>query len=348
MKISIGMLAYNEASGIRDTLESFLQQSIFRSTDPAYEIEIIAVPNGCRDQTAAIMRETFDRLINPIDYPQVSWQVHELARPGKSNAWNHYVHQFSDPQAEYFFLVDADILFPDHHTLLPLLNLLEQDPTVDVAVDQPVKDVVLKPRKNLIDHLSTVISQLSGSSGAAWLCGQLYCVRAAALRQIYIPAELPAQDAFLYEMLTTQCLTTPQQRDRIARVPDTLHIFEAYTHPQKLLKHERLMLIAKITNALVFEQLHGVLHQATDRQSAAALCREWDQKNPQWVKHLIRTKRRNQSGWLVPSAFWRRRFINLGNKPLFKQLWLFPLAIGAMLVDLFVLYDANRELAKID
>ncbi len=348
MKISIGMLAYNEASGIRDTLESFLQQSIFRSIDPSDEIEIIAVPNGCRDQTAAIMRETFDRLINPTDYPQVTWQVHELTRPGKSNAWNHYVHQFSDPQAEYFFLVDADILFPDHHTLLPLLNLLEQDPTVDVAVDQPVKDVVLKPHKNLMDRLSTVISQLSGSSGAAWLCGQLYCVRAAALRQIYIPAELPAQDAFLYEMLTTKCLTTPQQRDRIARVPDTLHIFEAYTHPQKLLKHERLMLIAKITNALVFEQLHGVLRQATDRQSAAALCREWDQKNPQWVKHLIRTKRRNQSGWLVPSAFWRRRFINLGNKPLFKRLYLFPLAIGAMLVDLFVLYDANRELAKID
>jgi Glycosyl transferase family 2 len=348
MKISIGMLAYNEASGIRNTLESFLQQSIFRSPTRSFEIEIIAVPNGCQDQTAAIMRETLGQMINPTDYPNVSWQVHELARPGKSNAWNHYVHQFSDPQAEYLFLVDADILFPDQHTLLPLLDLLERQPTVGVAVDQPVKDVVLKPHKNLIEHLSTVVSQLSGSSGAAWLCGQLYCARAKLLRQIYIPAELPAQDAFLYEMLTTNCLTAPQQRDRIARAPDTLHVFEAYTHPQKLLKHERLMLIAKITNALVFEQLHGVLDQGLQRQSAAALCREWDQQNPQWVKHLIRTQRRNQSGWFVPSAFWRRRFINLSHKSWFKRLYLFPLALGAMLVDLFVLYTANRELAKID
>ncbi len=348
MKISIGMLAYNEASGIRQTLESFLQQSIFRSTDRQFEIEIIAVPNGCRDQTAAIMRQTLGQIINPTDYPRVTWQVHELTRPGKSNAWNHYVHQFSDPQAAYLFLVDADILFPDHHTLLPLLDLLERSPTVGVTVDQPIKNVVLKPHKNLIDHLSTVVSQLSGSSGAAWLCGQLYCARAVLLRQIYIPAALPAQDAFLYEMLTTDCLTAPQQRDRIARAPDTLHVFEAYTHPQKLLKHERLMLIAKITNALVFEQLNGVLRHATERQSAASLCREWDQQNPQWVKHLVRAKRRDQSGWFVPSAFWQRRFINLSGKPLLKRLCLLPLAILAMAVDVFVLYTVNRELSKTD
>jgi Glycosyl transferase family 2 len=348
MKISIGMLAYNEASGIRNTLESLLQQSIFRSAPADLEIEIIAVPNGCRDATAAIMHETLSQMINPTDYPQVQWQVHELTRPGKSNAWNHYVHQLSDPEAEYLFLVDADILFPDHHTLLPLLHLLFQQPAVGVAVDQPVKDLALKPHKTLIEHLSTVVSQLSGSSGAAWLCGQLYCARAQLLRQIYIPAALPAQDAFLYEMLTTSCLTAPQQRDRIARAPDTLHIFEAYTHPQKLLKHERLMLIAKITNALVFEQLQSVLRHSTGRQSAAALCREWDQKNPQWVKHLIRRKRQNQSGWLVPSEFWRRRFINLHHKSLFKRLYLLPLAVMAMCVDLFVLYTANRELAKPD
>jgi glycosyltransferase involved in cell wall biosynthesis len=348
MKISIGMLAYNEANGIRQTLESFLQQSIFRSPDRQFEIEIIAVPNGCRDDTAAVMRQTLGQIINPTDYPRVTWQVHELEHPGKSNAWNHYVHQFSDPQAAYLFLVDADILFPDQHTLLPLLDLLERSPSVGVTVDQPIKDVVLKPNKNLIDHLSTVVSQLSGSSGAAWLCGQLYCARADLLRQIYIPAALPAQDAFLYEMLTTNCLTAPTQRDRIARAPGTSHIFEAYTHPQKLLKHERLMLIAKITNALVFEQLHGVLHHSPTKQSAAALCQEWDQQNPQWVKQLIRTKRRNQSGWLVPSAFWRRRFINLGHQPLFKRLFLLPLAMLAMLVDLFVLYAANRELSKVD
>jgi glycosyltransferase involved in cell wall biosynthesis len=348
MKISIGMLAYNEASGIRQTLESFLQQSIFRSSDRGLEIEIIAVPNGCRDHTAEIMRQTLGQIVNPTDYPGVTWQVHELTRPGKSNAWNHFVHEFSDPKADYFFLVDADILFPDHHTLLPLLELLEREPQVGVAVDQPIKDVVLKSRKNLIEHLSSFVSQLSGSSGAAWLCGQLYCARAALLRQIYIPAELPAQDAFLYEMLTTNCLTAPQRRDRIARVPDTLHIFEAYVHPQKLLKHERLMLVAKITNAVVFEHLRVALRQADDRRSAAALCREWDQQNPQWVKNLIRAKRRKQAGWFVPSAFWQRRFADLPNKSVLKQLFLFPLAMLATGVDLFVLYAANRELSKVD
>jgi hypothetical protein len=346
MKISIGMLAYNEAKGIRQTLESFLQQSIFQTHDRGWEVEIIAVPNGCRDNTAAMMRQTLGAIINPQDYPGVTWQVHELQRPGKSNAWNHYVHQFSDPQANYIFMVDADILFPDHDTLLPLLELLEQQPQVGVTVDQPVKDVLLKSNKTVLEHLSSFVSQLSGNSGAAWLCGQLYCARADLLRQIYIPAALPAQDAFLYEMLTTNCLTTPMQRDRIARAPGTRHIFEAYTNWRQLLKHERLMLIAKVTNAAVFEQLHAALRQNQLPHAASTLCREWDQQDPKWVKNLIRSKQQHRSGWLVPTQFWERRFLNLGNKPLLKRLILLPMAIGAMLVDLFVLYSANRELAK--
>ncbi|NJN48603.1 MAG: glycosyltransferase [Alkalinema sp. RL_2_19] len=157
MKVSIGILAHNEATTIRNTLESLLQQAMFQPGDRPIELEIIGVPNGCRDHTADVMRQTFAHIITPPDYPQVTWRVCELAQPGKPNAWNHYVHEFADPQAEYLFLMDADIWFPDRHTLGAMLNLLEQEPHVWVAVDRPVKDVVLKPRKNLIDHISSLV-----------------------------------------------------------------------------------------------------------------------------------------------------------------------------------------------
>ncbi|MBE9030415.1 glycosyltransferase [filamentous cyanobacterium LEGE 11480] len=347
MKVSIGILAHNEATTIRKTLESLLQQTIFQPGERSLELEIVGVPNGCRDNTAEVMRRTFAGIINPVDYPQVTWKICELAQPGKPNAWNHYVHELADPQADYMFLMDADIWFPEPYTLGSMLNVLEQDPYIWVAVDRPVKDVVLKQNKNLIDHLSSFVSELSGSGGAVWLCGQLYCARASILRQIYMPSELTADDGFLYQMVTTNCLTTPIQRDRIARAPDALHVFEAYTHPRQLLKHERWLVVANITNTLIFEHLHTALKQLPSDRSASSLFREWDQQNPRWVANLIHAERTKQSGWLSPPEYLVRRFINLHNKPLIKMILLFPLAFVAMCVDLLALCAANRELSKV-
>lgn len=352
MKVSIGILAHNEASSIRRTLQSLLQQSLFQSfqmtpNTPPIELEIIGVPNGCSDNTAAIMHDTLSHIAPSAADHTLTWKICELPQPGKPNAWNHYVHEFSSRNADYLILMDADIWFPDRHTLSAMVHFLMQEKQVWVAVDRPVKDVVLKANKTVVEHLSNFVSELSGSGGTVWLCGQLYCARADILRQIYMPAALTAEDGFLYQMVTTNCLTTPSQAYRIARVPDALHVFEAYTHPRQLLRHERWLVVTNITNTLIFEHLQRCLTQTATAHTASALFREWDEKSPHWVTKLIQAERLKQSGWLSPPEFLMRRFVNLRNKSLIKACCLLPVAIVAMLVDLLALYAANRQLSKI-
>ena len=356
MKISIGILAHNEVISIHKTLKSLFQQSLFKNRN--HTIEIICVPNGCSDTTADRCREVLTQLVEDInqdaapDYLlNITWKVCELAQPGKPNALNHYVHQFSDRQADYLILMDADIWFAQEKTLESLVNLLEQKPDVWVAVDKPIKDVIFKTNKSLIEHLSTFVSELSGSNNAVWLCGQLYCARAEILRDIYMPTELSADDSFLYQMVTTDGLKTKSQPDRIARAPQASHVFETYTNPQQLIKHERWLIIANITNSLIFEHVRkmvtdNALVPPQEPHSASTLFRTWDQQNPQWVTQLLQERLVAQSGWISPPAFLSRRFTNLRYKSLWKALLLLPLATIALGVDLMTLYTANQELSK--
>jgi hypothetical protein len=355
MKVSIGILAHNEEKTLRKTLDSLFQQSLLQPGDQPLEIEIICVPNGCHDRTGEVAREIFTELAQTNEVielaegqcrKKVTWQVCELAQPGKPNAWNHYVHQFADPNSDYIMLMDADIWFDQTQTLTLLVDFLEQHPEVRVAVDQPIKDVILKTHKNLLEHLSTFVSELSGSGGAAWLCGQLYCARADILRKIYMPAELSVDDGFLYQMVTTDCLTMPSQPDLIAKVPAASHVFEAYINPRQLIKHERWLVVSNITNDLIFEHVNQNHLPALDPTPSSNLFRHWDQQNPHWVKHLIQEKLTSQVGWISPPAFLGRRFMNLRRQPLFKALTLLPLAIAALCVDLITLYAANRQLTK--
>jgi hypothetical protein len=343
MKISIGILAHNEAQTIPKTLESLFQQSLLQSSPSHWQIEVICVPNGCSDRTAAVARQSLDELAQANQNPQLTWQVCELTQPGKPNAWNCYVHQFADPTADYLILMDADIWFSQTKTMDYLVNLLESEPEVWVAVDRPIKDVMLKSRKNLVEYLSSFVSELSGNHNQVWLCGQLYCGRGEVLRQIYLPHELSVDDGFLYEMVTTDCLRTGVQPDRIARAPMASHVFEAYTNPRQLIRHERWLVVANIINSLIFDYYR----QQSGEHSAATLFRQWDQQNPRWVSQLIHQKLQRQSGWLSPPEFLQRRFVNLRYKPFLQALLLLPLALLAWSVDLMTLYAANRELSKV-
>ena len=360
MKISIGILAHNEAASIHKTLESLFQQSLLKNRigTQNYDVEVICVPNGCTDHTADRCRDVLTQLAQRTNTevllgspPNVAWNVCELAQSGKPNALNHYVHQFSDRQADYLILMDADIWFAQEKTLESLVDLLERESHVWVAVDQPIKDVIFKPNKNLIEHLSTFVSELSGSNNAVWLCGQLYCARAEILRNIYMPTELSADDSFLYQMVTTDGLETEPRPDRIARAPQASHVFETYTNPKQLIKHERWLIIANITNSLIFEHVQQTVKElkslpSQETYSVSTLFRTWDQQNPQWVTQLIQKKLTSQLGWVSPPAFLARRFTNLRYKPWWKASLLLPLATAALIIDLITLYTANQELSK--
>ena len=113
MQISIGILAYNESLSIRAMLESLFEQTLWQEANPEFQVELIVVPNGCTDDTAFVARKTLAKLSQPLVKTNFNWQVCEVKQPGNSNAWNLYVHQFANPDADYLFLMDSDIKLLD-------------------------------------------------------------------------------------------------------------------------------------------------------------------------------------------------------------------------------------------
>src|SRR5690348_11417360 len=95
--LSLGVLACNEKDSIRRTLESLFRQNIFEKLWHRHEqCEVVVVANGCSDQTAAIAQDALDHLVRTHEWAEaISVRVVEIPEPGKCNAWNRFVHEFS-------------------------------------------------------------------------------------------------------------------------------------------------------------------------------------------------------------------------------------------------------------
>ncbi len=344
MKISIGILAYNEANSITATLRSLFEQSIFQEADSNTVIEVAVVPNGCTDDTAAIANTTLLELVETAANRSVSYRVCEVKEAGKPNAWNLYVHQFSDPGADYLFLMDADIQFLEPSTLYSMIETLEKTPDAWVSVDKLVKDVALKPKKTLMDKLSVAVSGISGSK-SVWICGQLYCTRAAILRRIWMPKGIEVEDGFLWKMVVTNLLTSPEVPQRVVRANSASHVFEAYTDMLLLLRHEQWLILANTINSFIFSDLQSDANKDYD---AGSIIKTRNEQDPFWVNKLIQTNVAQGNGWAIPKELLLRRFTSLMSKSFHQVLILFPIALGAFFVDILLCLQANNRLQKWD
>ncbi len=349
MKISIGILAYNESSLIGKMLDSLFQQNLFQEPIPDMSVEIIVVPNGCTDDTAIVAQKTLANLLDPTIHTNVTWRVDELKQPGKSNAWNQYVHHLSNPEADYFFLMDSDIELLAPQTLNSAINILNNMPEAWVAVDRPIKNIQFKENKTWLEQLSVLMSSLSGNSNTTiagkpgWICGQFYCARAEKLRKIILPTSLPTQDAFLYSMIATDGLKSLKNPHRVILADSASHIFEAYTNIGRLLRHEKWLIIGSTINELIYNDL--LIHQNKE-PNAAALIRKRNEKDSLWLDKLVQEVSSVKGWWLIPRFILIRRFLSLLNKPTGKSIILFPLAFIAFLTDLLLAFQANFDLNR--
>ena len=353
--ISVGMMAHNEAARIETALRSLLNQDLLqrhpdREKSLARIVELRILANGCIDETANIARETLAKTAQLPHFNNLRWSVDIIEQPGKSNAWNLFVHQLSDPKADYLMLMDADIELLGTNSLQSLVDTLASNPYAYVTVDQPIKDVVLKTtRKTLPERISTAISGLSGEKFArvkeaspAWLCGQLYCGRATALRQIHLPVSSLAEDGLLYALLVTDSLRSPTNPHRVILAKSAAHSFEAYTKLGLLLKHERWLLASNSANELIFAHLRRL---GLTGPAAGNYIRDRNQENPRWLHELVE-KAAQQHRWLLPPFIFTRRFASLSAKPVLSALLMLPMAIAACLVDTWLAYLANRDLHR--
>lgn len=341
MKISIGMLAYNEAQRISATLHSLFQQSLFtEDIVNNLEIELIVVPNGCQDNTSVVASNTLSKLVKFNCKTAISWQICEVAEAGKANAWNLFIHQFSDANADYIFLMDADIEFLTTSTLHSMIAALEMNPDAFVSVDKLVKDITLKQNKNLLDMLSIAVSQLSGAK-SAWICGQLYCGRAQCLRKIWLPKGVLVEDGFIWDMVVTDCFTSSEVINRVILADSAAHVFQAYIQIGKLLRHELRQVVGNTINHFIYSDLR--LHCA-QKQDVGLLIKSRNEQDPLWLDKLVRANVEDKDWWVIPEWIVLRRWRSLRSLPLQKAILLLPVLIMAFIVDLLLCFQANYKL----
>jgi len=341
LKISIGMLAYNESQRISSTLHSVFQQNIFNDDRlKDLEIELIVVPNGCQDDTALVASNTLQELTKSLNKTSLSYRICEITEAGKSNAWNLFIHEFSDPNAEYIFLMDADIELLTPTTLQSMFNALELNLSAFVSVDKLVKDVALKQNKSLMDMLSLSVSKLSGAK-SAWICGQLYCGRAKCLRKIWLPKGVLVEDGFIWTMVVTDCFTSPEVPGRVIVADNAAHVFQAYIQIDRLLRHELRQVVGNTINYFVFRDLQ----KHSDWQSKVGLLiKSRNEQDPLWLDKLVRENVAEKSWWVIPQLLVLRRWQSLRRLPPMKAIVLLPILIMAFIVDLLLCFQANQQL----
>ena len=347
MLISIGILAWNEEEVLEATLVSLFQQSVFQGIADDFskvEWEIIVVPNGCSDGTAAVAERVLADLVGRTGKQKISFVVHELKEPGKSNAWNHYIHEFSNKHADLIVMIDADVEFGETETIANTVRALWQNSHAVVAVDLPLKDVTKKTKKTLVEWISATASNVS-TAGEPGISGQFFCARADALRQIWMPKGLAVEDGFLSAMIVTDCFRSPYDAGRIIRAENASHYYETLTSFRSIFRHELRLVIGTSVNCYL---IWDFLMFATDPMGpgAGVLIKNWIEKDPSWYPRFVDNSIRNHGFWVLPRGMLFRRFSGLKNKHGLALVKWTVIAIVGFLLDLPVFIAANRRLKK--
>jgi glycosyl transferase family 2 len=344
--VSLGIFAWNEERAIAATLDSLFDQTLFQELFRRNEeCEIVCVTNGCTDRTPIIAKELFanQARTHPFARSFVT-RVFEISERGKVNAWNRFVHQVSAREARYLVMMDADILIHRRETVWNMVRALERDSNAVVAVDRPCKDILFKRERSWRDKFSLEVSQLTLSSSAQ-LCAQLYCMRAARARRIYLPKDLPAcEDGFIKSLVCTDNLLHEVRPERICVAKEAEHTFEAYTSPGAIFKNQKRQVIGQtIVHLLVDKYLREL--PLAQRQHLAETLRAKDVTDPDWLKRLISEHlRRTRWFWRLYPGLLTCRFRRLRQLSLLKRILSFPAVSVAASASLLASALAYRSL----
>jgi len=344
---SLGIMAWNEEKTIPAALASLFQQSVFGMLAARGErAEIVVIPNGCTDATATVAEEALEyfRHSHPHADAFVA-RVCEIEQPGRHNAWNRFVHEYSAREARFIFLMDADILFCGQDTLRNMVWAIEREREAMVVTDRAVKEIESKPRKTWRDRLSLATSAMNRTNSACFT-GQLYGMRSEVARNLYLPRDAGApDDGFFKQVICTDFLTRPVNPRRIVTAPEAAHVFEAYTSIGEVLRNQRRQMMGQTTVHVLIEYLKTRPH--AERVNLAATLRREDTRDPAWLRRLLgRHVAQATFFWqLFPGilTFRLKRCWALGG---WKRFTYLPAALAATGVTVITCFQAHRALRK--
>jgi glycosyltransferase involved in cell wall biosynthesis len=336
-QVSIGVLAHDEAPRIGKTLQSLFAQDVFQR----FATEIVIVANGCTDETARVARRSL------ADH-HAAWsargtaRVEELVVAGKANAWNQFVHELSSPRASVLVLMDADITFLKTNTISSMVSTLEKCPQAVVCVDQPIKNIQIKPNRTFFERLLVSVTPKINPDDVP-LCGQLYCALSAPVRQIKLPVEITCEDGFLRALLLTNGFTAPENLRRIVLDSNVSHSFESVASLRELFNHEKWLVAGSIVDMLLFERFSA---ECTPDRNAMALIRKWQQHDRDWLPRYIESQVQTRGWGLLPRPWWTRRWSGLRKLPLGRRLLRVPVAVIATAMDALIFIAAIRDVRR--
>jgi glycosyltransferase involved in cell wall biosynthesis len=344
MHITVGILAYNEARNIEKTIRSLFTQSCFTEKNTVelnFDWTLLIVPNGCSDNTAAIS-ENILKDIHAQSKVKFNYSVQSIEKPGKSNAWNHLIHDFANENTDIFVLMDADIEFSSLDTILNCLKTFDSNASALVVVDTPIKQFDNKNSWSLIKQVSSKSSEVY-NEGPAAICGQFYCARRQALKDIYMPNGLSVEDGFLLAMVVTDSFRKEPDTSKVVCAKNASHYYEGLTKISDIVKHEVRIVIGTALNCfLCWDSLLFL----TDKNGSGAgkLIHELNQTSPNWYQNFMINSIASKGFWALPGGMLFRRFSHLSGQPVFKKILRMPIACIAFCFDLIVFVIANKKL----
>lgn len=302
--LSIGVMACNEENSIKPTLESLLRQSVFDQLAARHaQCEIVVVANACTDRTAEVAREVFARArrMNPkTDF--FTARVIEIPEPGRNNAWNRFVHEFSAVEARFLASMHADILLHHRDALVSLVSALERLPRANASSGRRCADVLFKERKTFWERLA-----LSGSPGEGGgplhLNGEFICLRAGIAREIFLPRGLDGGfDRFITQIIGTNFFSEAFDARRITFVRDAAHICASHVGPREVLESKKRRMIGQTAAHVLIDYLRS--RSIRERRCLNETLRSHETADREWLEKLIarHVRRRRFFGHLFPGV----------------------------------------------
>jgi hypothetical protein len=287
--VSIGILAGHHEEFGMIALTSLFKQSLFAELSKRnLTCEIICVLEEARNTAKSTVEAVFQTQVNSHEHRN-NFACHMISIPERkrSVAWNAFVHSSSEASSKFLFLIDGDVVLHHPDTLWHMLcALLDKRDTV-IAVDEPVKDLAFKPRLTWFDKISLAVSHVALAGGTI-LPEQLYAIRADVARNIYLPQDLPMEGRFLAAILSTDYLTKAFNPQRIIRVPEAAHTFQAHRSLRQILQARRQrMLNRTVTYVLVEHHLRSFSQQK--KLELGLVLMQNDEADPHWLTKLVET-----------------------------------------------------------
>jgi len=344
--LSIGIMAWNEEDSIGPMLASLLGQSVFGLlAEQGGGCEIVCLANGCTDRTVAIAQKAFDGMESGYHVRGLRTRVADIPEPGRNNAWNRFVHEFSARETQYVCVMDADIIFDRPDTLELVLGELERNPHLCGASDCPIKSIAGKAHPSLRERLSLSASDMTGTIEGK-LNGMLYCLRSGVARNFYQPRDLGAtDDGFFKAAICTDFFCAPSDPSRVVSVRGATHLYEPYLSLRDVLNNQKRQMIGQTTVHVLIGHLKTLPER--DRANLGATLRQLEARDPEWLRRLIDAHvAPPRRFWLLFPGILVFRWKRLGRLRGIRRLTHFPAAAVGSAITLVACWQASRFLRR--